>query len=94
MEIYAIGRKGRDALERQGYKIAEDYSEVINEPLYKDAMEIGSKLLKEYKNGQVGEIHLFYTSFKNTVTHIPTVKRLLPVEDMSGEQIPQMRRRL
>ena len=88
VEIYAIGRKGRDSLERQGYKIAEDYSEVINEPLYKDAMEIGSKLLKEYRNGQVGEIHLFYTSFKNTVTHIPTVKRLLPVEDMSGEQIP------
>lgn len=82
VEVYAVGRKGRDALSRQGYTIAADYSEVINEPIYKDAMEIGEKLLKEYKSGRIREIDLFYTSFKNTVSHIPTVKKLLPVEDM------------
>lgn len=82
VEIYAVGRKGKDALSRQGYTIAADYSEVINEPLYKDAMEIGEKLLKEYKSGRVKEIDLFYTSFKNTVSHIPTVKKLLPVDDI------------
>ena len=32
--IYAVGVKGRDSLSRQGYKIAGDYSEAINEPLY------------------------------------------------------------
>ena len=30
--IYNIGRKGHEALERKGYEIAEDYSEVINSP--------------------------------------------------------------
>ena len=35
--IYNIGRKGHEALERKGYEIAEDYSEVINAPLYSDA---------------------------------------------------------
>ena len=39
VEVYAIGKKGRDVLKRRGYNIKADYSEVINEPLYKDAME-------------------------------------------------------
>ena len=33
--VYAIGRKGRDGLAKKGYEIAEDYSEVIDEPAYR-----------------------------------------------------------
>ena len=32
--IYAVGRKGKDTLARRGYTIAEDYSEVMNEPIF------------------------------------------------------------
>lgn len=78
--IYAIGRKGRDAFARKGYPIAEDYSEVINEPMYRDAADVTAELLDAFGQNQIGEIYLAYTSFKNTVTHIPTLKKLLPVE--------------
>ena len=78
--IHAIGKKGRDALFRKGYKIAADYTEVINAPLYKDAVEISNKLLSEYKNGEIGEIYLAYTVFKNTVSQVPRMIKLLPVE--------------
>lgn len=78
--IHAIGKKGRDALFRKGYKIAADYTEVINAPLYKDAVEISSKLLSEYKNGEIGEIYLAYTVFKNTVSQVPRMIKLLPVD--------------
>ena len=44
--IYNIGRKGHEALERKGYEIAEDYSEVINSPLYSDAVEISQRVLR------------------------------------------------
>lgn len=84
MEIYAVGRKGRESLERRGYRVAEDVSDVINEPLYKDAMEIGGQLLKAYADGEVSEIYLAYTSFKNTVSHIPTFMKLLPLEVEKG----------
>lgn len=78
--IYAIGRKGRDGLQRRGYLIKEDYSEVINAPMYRDAMEIGRAVLDAFTNGEVGEIYLVYTVFKNTVSHIPTLLKLLPVD--------------
>lgn len=78
--IYAVGRKGKESLYRQGYEIREDYSEVMNGPLYSDAMNIGKAVLEAFQNDEVGEIYLAYTIFKNTVTHIPKMIKLLPVD--------------
>lgn len=78
--IYNIGRKGHEELERKGYEIAEDYSEVINAPLYSDAVEISQRVLKDFEEEKIGEIYLVYTSFKNTVVHEPKLLKLLPVE--------------
>ncbi|MGN0374154.1 MAG: ATP synthase F1 subunit gamma [Butyrivibrio sp.] len=86
--IYAIGTKGRDYFARRGYDIAKDYSEVINDPIYADAMEIGKEVLKEYEEGSISEIYLAYTSFKNTVVHEPRLVKLLPLnhDDFKGEE--------
>lgn len=78
--IYAVGRKGKESLYRQGYEIRADYSEVMNGPLYSDAMNIGKAVLEAFQNDEVGEIYLAYTIFKNTVTHIPKMIKLLPVD--------------
>ena len=78
--IYSIGKKGKDALERHGYNIAGDYAEVINEPLYKDAEDITELLLKRYEAGEISAIYIAYTNFKNTVVHIPTLIKLLPLD--------------
>ncbi|MEY8393907.1 ATP synthase F1 subunit gamma [Lachnospiraceae bacterium 45-P1] len=79
-KIFAVGKKGRDGLSRKGYEITKDYSEVINEPLYSDAMQITSELLKLFENNEIGEIYLAYTAFKNTVSQVPTFMKLLPVD--------------
>ena len=85
-DVYAIGRKGRDGLARKGYAIKADYSEVINEPLYRDAADLTLELLDGFARGEIGEIYLAYTSFKNTVTHIPKLIKLLPVEMEAGRE--------
>ena len=76
--IYAVGRKAKDTLKRKGYIIERDYSEVINNALYSDAMSIGKQVIQDYTEGKFGEIYLAYTEFKNTVTHIPKLIKLLP----------------
>lgn len=85
-DIYAIGRKGKESLGKKGYHIAQDYSEVINEPIYRDAADITMELLDAFGQNRIGEIYLVYTSFKNTVTQIPTLKKLLPVEMTEGSE--------
>ncbi len=77
--IYAVGKKGRELLERKGYEIKADYSEAINAPIYTDAKEICEEVLSAFTQGEVGEIYLVYTAFKNTVVHEPRSVKLLPV---------------
>lgn len=86
--IYGVGRKGIEFLSRRGYEIAEDNSDMIDEPLFADAAELGKHVLEAYSAGEIGEIYLAYTRFKNTVVHEPTVIKLLPVE-FSEDQIEE-----
>ena len=79
VSVYAIGKKGKDALQRYGYHIMEENSDIIEEPSYVDAMAISRKLLALYATGEISEIYLAYTRFKNTVVHEPTLLKLLPV---------------
>ena len=86
IDIIAIGTKGKDYLVRRGYNITEDDSEVINAPLYTDARDICDRLLERFAAGEIGEIYLAYTSFKNTVVHEPKLIKLLPVDADSMKQ--------
>jgi F-type H+-transporting ATPase subunit gamma len=42
-------------------------------------------LLEAFSQGEIGEIYLAYTAFKNTVSHVPTLLKLLPVEAEATE---------
>ena len=79
-KIFAVGKKGRDGLSRKGYEIAADHSEMIEEPSYDDALAVTKELLALFEAGEIGEIWLAYTSFKNTVSQIPRLIKLLPVD--------------
>ena len=80
LDIYAIGSKGRDVLARYGYQIKAVYRDLAEEPAYSDAMGIAREVLNAYNAGEIGEIYLAYTAFKNTVSHDPKLIRLLPAE--------------
>lgn len=80
LDIYALGSKGYDALNRRGYNIKENRSDIMDDPTYADAMNLCKVVLNSFANGEIGEIYLAYTHFKNTVTHIPTLVKLLPVD--------------
>ena len=78
-QIYVIGRKAKETLARRGYELKADYSDVINEPIYRDAMEIAEHILSDFEKGEFGELYIAYTKFKNTVSHVPTMLKLLPI---------------
>lgn len=85
LSIYAIGKKGKEGLARVGYTITADYSDIVEEPSYADAAAIGREVLTAFAKGQIGEIWLAYTFFKNTVVHEPRLVKLLPVEKEAAE---------
>lgn len=88
-KVYAIGNKGREALERKGYEIAADGSSIMESPSYEDAAELCKQILKAYTDGEIGEIYLAYTHFKNTVSHEPKLIKLLPIEIEAHEEVQE-----
>ena len=80
VEVYAIGGKGKEVLQRRGYTVKMDASDIIESPSYEDAAALCEKVLSDYTAGEIGEIYLAYTHFKNTVSHEPKLIKLLPVE--------------
>ncbi|MFI3172083.1 MAG: ATP synthase F1 subunit gamma [Eubacteriales bacterium] len=86
--IYAVGKKGADGLASKGYQVVQNYSDIIEDPMYSDAQMISKQLLEDFANGEIDEIYLAYTFFKNTVSHVPTLMKLLPVEvnDEAGDK--------
>ena len=90
LDLYTIGNKGRDTMKRMGYNIKGSYGELAEEPSYPEAMQICRSILTSYKKGEVGEIYLAYTSFKNTVSHEPKLIRLLPANTASEDSTAAM----
>ncbi|MBQ8803374.1 MAG: ATP synthase F1 subunit gamma [Tyzzerella sp.] len=80
VRLYTVGKKGTDMLSRKGYEVAENYPDVIEEPTFEDARKLSERLLQDFTNGEIGEIYVAYTEFKNTVVHIPKMVKLLPID--------------
>ena len=78
--LYTVGNTGTEYIQHRGYHVEKDYSEVIENPMFSDAREICEEVLGKYASGEIGEIYLAYTYFKNTVVHEPKLLKLLPVE--------------
>lgn len=80
LDIYAVGGKGTEILERRGYHVVGSYPEIMENPQYEDASALCQEVLNSFTSGEIGEIYLAYTHFKNTVSHEPKLIKLLPVE--------------
>ncbi len=85
IRLYTVGQKGAESLARKGYTVTADYSDVMDGPTFTDAQEIGKQLITDFATGKIGEIYLAYTEFKNTVSQIPKLMKLLPVETESQQ---------
>ncbi len=89
LDIYAVGAKGEEALSSKGYNIVESASDMMENPTYEDAAVLCKKVLAAFADGQVGEIYLAYTHFKNTVTQEAKLIKLLPVEINEDETVQE-----
>ena len=89
--IYGLGRKGIEGLKRKGYHVEWDESDIINAPLYNDCIAITKNLMELFEAGEIDEIYVAFTDFKNTVTHVPTLRKIIPLskEDFNADMLDE-----
>ena len=61
----------------------------MEDPTYADAAALCNRVLESFSKGEVGEIYLAYTHFKNTVTQEAKLIKLLPVEIVADNINPE-----
>jgi F-type H+-transporting ATPase subunit gamma len=75
-----VGKKGRDALRKAGFEFAAEYINVLTRVDYGVAREIGKLVSELYKKEEVDAVYMVFSEFKNVMTPVLTVTKLLPVE--------------
>lgn len=81
--LYVIGNKGREYFQRRNKNIVGSLNGISENPTYEDARLLGEFAVDGYVNDQFDEVYIAYTEFKSTISHIPNIMRLLPVDTES-----------
>ena len=78
--IVAIGTKGEEYFDKRGYEIVDEYITPPEDITFLETREMSEPIIERFNKGEVDEIVLIYTGFKNTIEQEVRVKRLLPFE--------------
>jgi len=82
LKIITVGSKGDDQLKRVygGYIIDKINFKGFKRVTYKEAEQVGNKIIKLFNESQFDVCKIFYNRFKNVMTQIPQAQQIIPIE--------------
>ena len=88
LKIFTVGSKGHDQLKRNygSYIVDKINFKGLKKITYKEAEEIGIKIIKLFNESQFDVCKIFYNKFKNVITQIPQAQQIIPVEKLNGKE--------
>jgi len=90
---YLVGRKGIGFYRFRRREMAAQWSGFSDSPQYAHAKEISTTLIADFlkptEEGGVDEIHIVSTRFVSMITQQPQVRRLIPLEVVEAEDVPE-----
>jgi len=84
VKYYCIGKKGRDAVRKQGFEIVLQYRDVMNSFDFPLASEVGVAVIDAYLSGALDEVIVLYGEFVSMGKQIPVTLPLLPITPAKG----------
>ena len=88
LKIFTVGSKGYDQIKRQyGSYIVENINfKGYKNITYKEAEQVGNKIIKLFNDGKFDVCKIFYNKFKNVMTQIPQQQQIIPIESNKKEE--------
>ena len=83
--LITLGSKGNSYFNKRGYNIVHSINEETTGFEQEASKQIASKALEMFTNNSVGEVHIIYTKFVNSLTFKAVDLKLLPVEVVEKE---------
>jgi F-type H+-transporting ATPase subunit gamma len=79
VDLFCIGRRGRDHFKRRNYNIIEEHIDFWNELDYAHSIKIGNGVINHFTNKKVDEVLIVYNNFKNLAVQEIKSLILLPL---------------
>jgi len=88
LKIFTVGSKGHDQLKRVygGYIVDKVNFKGYKRISYKEAEEVGKKIIKLFNDGKFDICNIFYNKFKNVITQIPQQQQIIPIKELQNEE--------
>ncbi|MDZ7261325.1 MAG: ATP synthase F1 subunit gamma [candidate division KSB1 bacterium] len=79
VSLIAVGKKGRDYLQKHNYPLIAQYADFFDELGFQHAQEIAGKVIQLYSNQEVDLVCFIYNEFKSAVQQRLVTEQLLPI---------------
>ncbi len=88
LKIFTVGSKGYDQLKRAygAYVVEKTNFKGFKKITYREAEEIGKKIIKLFNENQFDICKIYYNKFKNVITQIPQAQQIIPIENLKKDE--------
>ncbi len=86
LEVIPLGKKGRDALRKQPWKILAEYIDITTRAELAQAKEVAERISQIYSAAETDAVYLLFNEFKSVLTQKLTIEKLLPIEPESLQE--------
>ena len=80
VELCTIGKKSTSFFKNFGLNITSVLTDIGDVPHFDDLLGTIKVMLDRYDSGELNQIMIAYNRFENTMTQVPTVKQIVPME--------------
>ena len=87
LKIFTAGSKGHDQLKRVygSYIVDKVNFKGYKRITYKEAEEVGKKIINLFNDGKFDVCNIFYNKFKNVITQIPQQQQIIPIQKLENQ---------
>ena len=87
LKIFTVGSKGHDQLKRVygSYIVDKVNFKGYKRITYKEAEEVGKKIINLFNDGKFDVCNIFYNKFKNVITQIPQQQQIIPIQKLENQ---------
>lgn len=79
IDVYAVGRKGADAVRKAGLTVFSDLSVLADNPGYDGAADLASDLVDAFAAGEISQVILIYSHFASPASQPLVRENYLPL---------------
>ena len=84
VEVFGIGKKSYEMLERRGLNMVGSDFEIFNDIQFSDVAEIAEMIMDKFANGEYDRVDIFYNQFKNAAVQHTQQEQYLPVKEIES----------